>query len=88
MAGKETRARREPGRETPTRAERARDIALFRYLLVREAGDPSLTSRQRGELVRQIAEQEHTGPDGRPVRVTRWTLDRLSGPGGPAGSRR
>ena len=26
-------------------------------------------------MVREIAAREHTGPSGRPVRVTRWTLD-------------
>jgi putative transposase len=58
------------------RLERAREIGLFRYMLIREAADPALTSRQRGALVRQIAAREHTDPAGRPVRLTRWTLDR------------
>ncbi len=58
------------------RLERARAIGLFRYMLIREAADPALTSRQRGALVRQIAEREHADPAGRPVRLTRWTLDR------------
>ncbi|MDT3446821.1 DDE-type integrase/transposase/recombinase [Pseudofrankia sp. BMG5.37] len=63
-------------RDLARRRARARDIALFRYALVREAADPALTTRQRGRLVRAIAAREHVGPDGRPVRVTRWTLDR------------
>ena len=58
------------------RLERARAIGLFRYMLIREAADPALTSRQRGALVRQIAACEHADPSGRPVRLTRWTLDR------------
>jgi putative transposase len=62
--------------EEQARLERARAIGLFRYMLIREAADPALTSRQRGALVRQIAEREHADPSGRPVRLTRWTLDR------------
>jgi putative transposase len=58
------------------RLERARAIGLFRYMLIREAADPALTSRQRGALVRQIAAREHADLSGRPVRLTRWTLDR------------
>ncbi len=56
--------------------EAQRDVALFRYSLIREAADESLTNRQRGELVRAIATQEHTGPDGQKLRVTRGTVDR------------
>ncbi|WP_055480801.1 DDE-type integrase/transposase/recombinase [Sphaerimonospora mesophila] len=59
-----------------TRLERARQIGLFRYMLIREAADPSLTSRQRGALVRAIAGVPHTDPDGRTIWITRWTLDR------------
>jgi len=62
--------------EEQARLERARAIGLFRYMLIREAADPALTSRQRGVMVRQIAAREHAGPSGRPVRLTRWTLDR------------
>jgi putative transposase len=58
------------------RAEQARQIALFRYRLVQEALDGDLTTRQRGALVRAIAAQTHPGPAGRPVRVSRKTLDR------------
>src|SRR5689334_10246631 len=58
------------------RLERAREIGLFRYMLIREAADASLTGRQRGALVRAIAAVPHTDPDGRAVRITRWTLDR------------
>jgi hypothetical protein len=45
-------------------------------MLIREAADVTLTSRQRGALVRQLAAGPHTDPDGRVVRITRWTLDR------------
>src|SRR6266516_412027 len=62
--------------EEQARLERARAIGLFRYMLIREAADPALSSRQRGAMVRQIAAREHAGPSGRPVRLTRWTLDR------------
>src|SRR5437588_2922045 len=55
---------------------KSRDIALHRYVLVREAADPSLTPAQRGELVRALAAVEHLGPDGSYVKVSRPTLDR------------
>src|SRR5271170_5031013 len=57
------------------RLERAREIGLFRYMLIREAADPALSSRQRGRMVRALAEREHTDPSGRTVRFTRWILD-------------
>src|SRR5260370_34518174 len=57
------------------RLERARAVGLFRYMLIREAADPALSTRQRGAMVREIAAREHAGPSGEPVRVTRWTLD-------------
>ena len=63
-------------REIDRRAGRARDIALFRYALIRQAADPSLTTKQRGLLVRQLAATEHLGPFGRPVRYSRESLDR------------
>lgn len=58
------------------RAERAREVGLFRYALIREAADPSLSTKQRGRLVRDLAEREHTGPFGQRVQVSRVTLDR------------
>jgi putative transposase len=61
--------------EEQARLERARAAGLFRYMLIREAADPALSSRQRGKMVREIAAREHTDPSGRPVRLTRWTLD-------------
>jgi putative transposase len=62
--------------EEQARLERARAVGLSRYMLIREAADPALTSRQRGVMVRQIAAREHADLSGRPVRLTRWTLDR------------
>jgi putative transposase len=61
--------------EEQARLERARATGLFRYMLIRDAADPALSSRQRGKMVREIAAREHADPAGRPVRVTRWTLD-------------
>lgn len=62
--------------EQVARLERARQIGLFRYMLIREAADPSLSGRERGRLVRALAAVPHTDPHGRTVRITRWTLDR------------
>jgi putative transposase len=62
--------------EEQARLERARAIGLFRYMLIREAADPAMTSRQRGAMVREIAAREHADPSGQRVRLTRWTLDR------------
>jgi len=58
------------------REHRLRDVALFRYSLIREAADRRLTPRQRGELVRALASVEHLGPAGTHVKVSRPTLDR------------
>ena len=56
--------------------DRRRDVALFRYSLIREAADPALTKAERGRLVRALAARDHTGPRGERVRVARNTLDR------------
>ena len=56
--------------------DRQRDVALFRYSLIREAADPALSKRERGELVRELASRDHAGPGGRRVRVARNTIDR------------
>lgn len=56
--------------------DRHRDIALFRYSLIREAADPALTPAERGRLVRYLASREHAGPHGDRVVVGRSTLDR------------
>ena len=65
-----------PAMSAAQRANRARDIALFRYALIREAADDGLSNKQRGRLVRELADREHTGPFGQRVRVSRVTLDR------------
>ena len=63
-------------REEQVRAERARAVGLFRYSLIREAADERLSTKQRGRLVRALADGEHVGPFGTPVRVSRETIDR------------
>jgi putative transposase len=63
-------------REGAARRQRAQTIALWRWALVEPAMDPALTSRQRGQVVRQLAAREHEGPSGRPVAVSRRTIDR------------
>ncbi|MGH9211514.1 MAG: DDE-type integrase/transposase/recombinase [Acidimicrobiales bacterium] len=55
--------------------DRATDVALFRYSLIREAADEALSPAGRGRLVRALAAEVHEGPLGR-VRVSRETLDR------------
>jgi putative transposase len=55
--------------------DRRREVGLFRYALIRDAADASLSKAERGRLVRALADQEHVGPDGRLVRVARGTLD-------------
>jgi putative transposase len=55
---------------------RRRDIALFRYGLIRPAADEALSPAQRGRLVRDLAGREHRGPDGDWITVGRSTLDR------------
>ena len=59
-----------------SRADRAREIALYRYALIRPLADPALSASERGKLVRQLASQVHLGPFGEPVTVSRATLDR------------
>jgi hypothetical protein len=44
--------------------DRAQEVGLFRWQLIGEAVDPSLSSRERGLLVRSLAAREHRGPDG------------------------
>jgi putative transposase len=53
-----------------------RDVALFRYSLIREAADPGLSKAQRGALVRRLASRDHVGPDGERARVSRTSIDR------------
>jgi putative transposase len=56
--------------------DRATEVGLFRYALVREAADPALSKAQRGRLVRELAAGSHTGPGGGEIRVARSTLDK------------
>jgi len=63
-------------REGAARRQRAQTIALWRWALIEPAMDPALTARQRGQVVRELAAREHEGPSGRPVAVSRRTIDR------------
>jgi putative transposase len=63
-------------REVLVEDDHRRDIALFRYSLIREAADPDLSPRERGALVRRLAGRDHIGPGGQRVRVARSSLDR------------
>jgi putative transposase len=63
-------------RQAAAGRQRRHTIALWRWALTEPAMDPALTSRQRGQVVRQLASREHTGPDGRMVSVSRRTIDR------------
>jgi putative transposase len=68
--------KRTSGANQGDRAQRAQEIGLFRYALIRPVADPSLSTRQRGPLVRELAGREHLGPFGYRVQVSRATLDR------------
>ena len=72
--------------ELAARAARARDVALFRYSVIRAAADPGLPPRQRGLLVRELAAGLHKDPAGQPVSIGRSTLDRWIRRGRAAGS--
>jgi len=63
-------------REAAARRQRAQTIALWRWALIEPAMDPALTARQRGQVVRDLADREQQGPSGRLVAVSRRTLDR------------
>ena len=73
-----------PKKKQSSRADRARDIALYRYSLIRPLADPGLSPPERGKLVRELAAQVHLGPSGEPVTVSRAT----SGPLDPGVARR
>lgn len=62
--------------EDAVRLQRARAVGMFRYGLIRDAADPGLSSRERGRMVRALAEKEHVDPSGRVVRYSRDHLDR------------
>jgi len=55
--------------------DRATEVALFRYALIREPADPALSKAERGRLVRALVDRAHPGPDGEEVMVGRSTLD-------------
>ena len=58
------------------RAERARRVGLFRYELIQEVINPTLSTRQRGQRVRELAEQTHVDAFGVRIQVSRPTIDR------------
>jgi putative transposase len=61
-----------------SRADRARDIALYRYSLIRPLADVSLSAAERGRLVRELAAQVHLGPSGQPVTVSARTAAHIA----------
>ena len=65
-----------PSHASAARKDRAEKIALFRYQLIRQAADSSVTCRQRGPMVRALAAAVHPGPFGGTVRISRETIDR------------
>src|SRR6266498_897373 len=71
-----SRATDPQGAAVPSADDRRQAVALFRYSLIREAADPALGTRERGALVRALAERDHLGATGARVRVSRNTLDR------------
>lgn len=74
--------------EEHKRRERAQAIGLFRYQLICPALDEGLSTRQRGRLVREIAERRHIDPFGTQVQIARATLDRWIRRYRAAGSKR
>ena len=42
-------------KKKPTRADRAQEVALYRYALIRPLADPALSASERGKLVRRLA---------------------------------
>ena len=64
-----------PSRAAASRKDRAEKIALFRYQLIRDAADESITPGQRGPMVKALA-GVHPGPFGEAVHVSKDTIDR------------
>ena len=58
------------------RLEKAQAIGLFRFQLISPAIDDQLSTRARGQLVRQVAQGWHSDPFGNRVPYSRDTLDR------------
>jgi putative transposase len=52
------------------------EVGLFRYALIRDAADLSLSKAERGRLIGVIAGREHVGPGGQILRVGATTLRR------------
>ena len=67
----------------PARKDRAEKIALFRYQLIREAADTSLTTRQRGPMVRALAAASTPALPGKAcgTRARHWTGGSAPGSG-------
>jgi len=65
--------------EQVSRRERQERIALWRYQVIRDAIDEALTPKQRGIVVRRIAEATHPGFNGGAVKLSRETIDRWAG---------
>ncbi len=65
------------GDEDRRRADKARQVGLFRYGLIQDLIDSKLTTRERGRLAREVASREHTDPfRPRGTAVQRLTLSR------------
>ena len=62
--------------EARRRAERARQVGLFRYQLICEVTGAQLSARQRGQRVRELAAREHEVPGGGNIRVSEQTIRR------------
>src|ERR1019366_8386591 len=62
--------------DAASRRQRAQTLAVGGWALIEPAMDAGLTSRQRGQIVRELAGREHAGPSGRTVSVSRKTIDR------------
>jgi putative transposase len=56
--------------------EQRQAVALHRWAVIAEAASPQLSASERGVLVRRIAGQVHTHPDGSARRYARGTIDR------------
>ena len=52
------------------------DVALFRYGIVRQASDASLSKSDRGAIVRQLASESHKTLNGESKTLSRATIDR------------
>lgn len=59
-----------------TLRDTAQDIALFRYGIVRQVSDKSLTKSKRGAIVRQLASESHQTLNGDMKTISRATIDR------------